>query len=167
MGLLARIPSVGRILCQRHAGGRCIVVACLLVFTACSSVGRHGALPPLPGRVLITMGDFYYDYHSEEFTTGRFIVEVYNTGTLGHELVMFALPEDLPPIGEQLSGGQRRVLDPVAVIGNRQPGETGTFAFDLVPNQRYAFVCFLYDDGQHFRKGMSSEFRTPASPAGS
>ncbi len=91
---------------------------------------------------------------------GRVVFRARNLGRLDHELVLVALPEDLPPIQEQLRSDERRPASSIARIPPRVSGSTGTFAVDLSPG-RYAFVCFVVDaDGQqHARKGMSAEFR--------
>jgi hypothetical protein len=111
------------------------------------------------------MLDYRFDY-DPEIPSGRVVFQILNAGDVPHQLTLFPLPEDLPPIDEQLRGSQRRFLEPFASIYRRAPGERGTFAVDLEPDRRYAMVCYLEaDDGEpHWMKGMVSEFRAP--PAG-
>lgn len=103
--------------------------------------------------------------HRFEFDTpipaGRVVFQILNAGQSVHNLVMIALPEDLPSIDEQLRGSQRRLVEPYAGIYDRPPGDTGTFAVDLVAGQRYALICTLVaQDGEsHYLKGMATEFR--------
>lgn len=113
------------------------------------------------------MDDYQFDF-DPSVPAGRVVFRLKNTGQDPHHLVLFPLPEDLPPIEEQLRGSQRRLLEPFAGIYDREPGDTGTFAVDLVPGRRYAMVCSIVaDDGEpHWRKGMITEFRTPAAPTG-
>lgn len=89
------------------------------------------------------------------------IFRIRNVGSIPHRLAVVPLPEDFPPIQEQLRGSERRFIDPIAGIYQRLPGSTGTFAVDLAPGRRYAMICFVVDpdDKSHAVKGMTSEFR--------
>lgn len=91
---------------------------------------------------------------------GRIVFRARNAGTAHHELKLLVLPDDVPPIREQLRSPARRLVPSVATMLTRAPGRKGTFAVELEPG-RYALVCFLPDaDGvQHAHKGMASEFR--------
>lgn len=91
---------------------------------------------------------------------GRAVFEVRNGGQLDHELSLARLPDDLPPIAEQLKGSVRRPVPTVAYLPRQGPGARGTFAVDLVPG-RYALICNLPDaDGvQHSSKGMAVELK--------
>jgi hypothetical protein len=114
--------------------------------------------PPPPQTVRVGMDEYRFDLRSPA-ASGRIVFEARNTGTVDHELVLVGVPEDLPPIGEQLRSGKRVVVPTVARMAPHAPGTRGTFAVDLVPG-RYALVCFVKDaDGeQHDQKGMSTEF---------
>jgi hypothetical protein len=92
---------------------------------------------------------------------GRVVFRFVNVGEEKHRPSLLPLPEDVPPIGEQLRGSERRAAVPFAGIREVEPGESGTFAVDLSPGQRYALICFaIAPDGEsHALKGMSSEFR--------
>ncbi len=95
---------------------------------------------------------------------GRVVFRFDNGGQTAHNVIMIPLAEDVPPIEVQLRGSERRLVEPFAGVYDRAPGETGSFAVDLVAGQRYAMVCSLpAEDGQpHWMKGMAIEFRTPA-----
>lgn len=105
------------------------------------------------------MREYGFD-HATQLAAGRLVFRVTNSGTIPHSLVLVALPEDVPPIGEQLRSGNRRGVSTFAQVPQRPPGSRDTFAVDLIPG-RYAFVCFVTDpDGvSHALKGMSSELR--------
>lgn len=105
------------------------------------------------------MSDYRFE-HKPVFPQGRVVIRAPNAGAVDHQLTMVALPEDFPPIAEQLRSENRRAVATVALIPRTPPGRTGTLAVDLAPG-RYALICYLEDpDGQqHFAKGMSSEFR--------
>lgn len=99
---------------------------------------------------------------------GRVVFRIRNAGQAPHHLTMIPLPDDVPPIAEQLRGSQRRFVDPFAGIYEREPGDTGTFAVDLGPGRRYAMICSVRDgdDQPHWAKGMATEFRTPGPTRG-
>jgi len=98
---------------------------------------------------------------------GRVVFRVVNAGRSTHRLALFPLPEDFPPIAEQLQGTERRPITPFAGVPDHLPGETATFAVDLEPGHRYAMVDFSEDaDGvSQALKGMTSEFRTTGRAA--
>lgn len=121
--------------------------------------GSSQALPPPPRRFDITMQEYAFD-HLPVAPSGRVVVQVHNAGSLPHQLVLVKLPEDLPPLAEQLRSDTRQAVDTLANLTDRPAGSRNTIAVDLDPG-RYGLVCFLRDpDGlQHHAKGMSSEFR--------
>lgn len=139
---------------------------------ACSSdtadAPARPAAPPAPPVVTVTMVDHKFEF-DPDIPAGRVVFRITNAGKAPHHLIMFPVPEDLPPIDEQLKGTQRRSVEPFASIYDRAPGDTGTFAVDLVPGRRYAMVCSVQDeDGKpHWRNGMATEFRTPGGPPAS
>ena len=142
--------SVGR-------GGWVAVASALLLGAGCSSSERS-APPPAP-VVDVAMAEYRFEY-APPARAGRVVFRARNLGQLEHELVLVYLPEDFPPVREQLESSKRR---PVSNLGRspvRPPGATGTFAVDLAAG-RYALVCFVKDaDGnQHAVKGMAAEFR--------
>jgi len=107
------------------------------------------------------MREYHFD-HPPQVPAGRVVFRVHNGGSVTHEAILVALPEDVPPIDQQLRSATRVGVDTIATLRNRAPGSNGTFAADLTTG-RYAFVCFLMDpDGvSHALKGMASEFRVP------
>lgn len=154
---MTRVGSLRpRIHCGR--GSRLLVAAFL---TALALPGCKGSGPPprRPRLLKVSMREYAFD-HVPVVPAGRVVVLAENNGQLAHELVMVLLPDDVPPIDQQLRSGQRRAVASIAALHGRPPGRQGTFAVDLAPG-RYAFICFLVDpDGaQHARKGMSSELR--------
>lgn len=93
---------------------------------------------------------------------GRAVFSLTNAGKVNHRLTIIPIGDDVPPIDEQLHGSTRRGVDPEAQSSVLRPGEAETIAIDVLPGQRYAFVCFLVDPGDTIvngLKGMNSEFR--------
>jgi hypothetical protein len=97
---------------------------------------------------------------------GRVVFQFDNAGQAPHNVVMIPLAEELPPIDVQLRGSERRFVEPFAGIYERAPGDSGSFAVDLLPDQRYAMVCTTpgADGRPHWTEGMATEFRTPPAP---
>lgn len=106
------------------------------------------------------MRDFAFEY-TRSIPAGRVVFRARNVGRLQHELALVPLSEDFPPIDVQLHGSVRRTVDAIAGIHGRDPGQSGTFAVDLVAGHRYALLCFFEapDGESHAVKGMASEFR--------
>lgn len=106
------------------------------------------------------MREYRFDY-DDAIPAGRVVFRIQNEGEVEHRLTLVPLPEDLPPIDEQIRGSVRQGVTPFAGVSERLPGGEGLFAVDLVAGQRYGMVCFVTDaDGQsHAVKGMTSEFR--------
>ena len=105
------------------------------------------------------MREFAYD-HPAVAPSGRVVVKVDNVGSLTHQLVLVRVPEELPPLAEQLRSDTRQAVDTIANLIDRPAGSNSIIAVDLEPG-RYGLVCFLRDaEGlQHHARGMSSEFR--------
>jgi hypothetical protein len=129
---------------------------------ACSGPGPSGGppLPPSPNRLDVVMVEYRFD-HVATVPVGRLVIEARNQGTVAHSLTVVALPDDFPPIVEQLRGETRRGVDTLAILPERPPGSVDRLAVDLLVPARYALICFVEDaDGvTHARKGMASEFR--------
>ena len=91
---------------------------------------------------------------------GRVVLRARNTGRQEHELVLLPLPEDFPPIAEQLKGRQRRLVGTLAFVQPLHAGKEGVLAVDL-RRGRYAIVCLLEDrEGvRNAERGMATEFR--------
>ena len=136
----------------------------LIATGGCNTVAAPEApLPEPPPVVIVTMDEYEFGF-DDRIPAGHVVFRFVNEGVLEHRPALLTLPDDLPPINEQIRGSQRAVLSPFAGVPTRLPGETGTFAVDLAPGQRYAFICFARgpNDESHALKGMTAEFRTPA-----
>lgn len=83
------------------------------------------------------MSEYRFD-HPTGIPAGRVVFAVTNGGTVAHELRLRPLPEDMPPIEEQLRGSDRRILTSFAGVPSLEPGQSASFAVDLVPGRRYA-----------------------------
>lgn len=103
------------------------------------------------------MREYRFEYGA--IPGGRVVFRIRNEGRVDHRLSLIPLPEELPPIRDQLRGGERQVVSTRAAIPETPPGRIGTFAVDLVPG-RYAMVCFVVQgDVSHALEGMATEFR--------
>lgn len=147
----------------------CVWIAAVVLLEACDggTSYRPPALPP-PPSVELLMKEFSYTPSAKEIVAGRTIFKLANRGKQYHQPTLLILPEDLPPILQQIRGSTRRVVDPLVNNSGLAPGVTGTIAVDLRPGQRYAFVCYAKTpDGQdHAQLGMVWEFRAgEARPA--
>ncbi len=143
------------------------VVGVLLTTAGCARDGasRAAPLPKAPPVVPVTMTEYRFALEGD-VPSGRVVFRVRNAGRLHHRVTLVALPEDLPPIDVQLGGTERRYIEPFAGMPERAPATTSSFAVDLEPATRYAFICFTVDrDNQnHAEKGMATEFRSAGRP---
>lgn len=146
------------------AVGLCAV----LLLTSCqpSPPASAADLPQGPQIVEVTLTEYAFTY-DPKITAGRVLFRVRNTGTVVHSLNMLPLTEDIPPIGEQIRGDRRLAVRPFAGFEALQPGADTSFAVDLAPGTRYAFLCFKADSQgvSHLLRGMNSEFRTAPADA--
>lgn len=133
-----------------------LAAALAALVPACSA---PAPLPPAPATVALRMDEYAFELSATP-KPGRVVVEVENAGELDHEVVLVILPEDVPPILEQLRSEERRTVATLAYLPPRPPGGRGSFALDLEPG-RYALLCFIEDaDGiSHALKGMALELR--------
>lgn len=134
----------------------------LLASAGCQPAPLASApLPAGPRVVRVDMAEYRFVYEAPA-AAGRVLLRVRNTGRVPHTLTVIPLPDDIPPIKEQLAGTERRGIDPFAGTSVQAPGASTSFAVDLAPGVRYAFVCFLGDAAgpSHATLGMASEFRT-------
>ncbi len=102
---------------------------------------------------------FSYDPH---IRAGRVVFRVNNVGRVQHRLGLYPLDDDLPPIDAQLHGTNRRAVNQLVQGVMLDPGRSNSFAVDLIPNKRYAMICFVEssDGSTHALHGMNSEFHT-------
>ena len=130
-----------------------------LLAASCGEENNDAPLPPAPPVVDVTMRDYSYEY-SPRIPRGRVVFRAHNAGRRLHEIVLVPLPEDYPPIDEQLRSKTRRPAGILARMHPLTPGATDAFAVDLVPG-RYAMVDFITgrDGVIHGLKGSNSEFR--------
>lgn len=103
----------------------------------------------------------YHLAYSAHIPAGRVVFVVTNHGRLPHQLRLFPLSEDVPPIDVQLHGSERRPITPLVEMTLLVPGQTGSFAADLINHGRYAMVSFFRSPGAEVDAllGMNSEFR--------
>lgn len=129
-----------------------------LLLSSCSAIGSAD-LPPSPTSVDVTMRDFRYDFDQRAIHRGRVVFRVTNQGPLFHQLALIPIPENLPPIVEQVRGGNRATVTERVGTPPLRAGASDVFAADLHPG-RWAFVCFFIGpEGSHASKGMAAEFR--------
>lgn len=133
--------------------------ALVLVFGALPGCGKSTPSGHAAPVVVVRMREFRFDY-DKRIHPGRVIFRFVNVGKLPHKVMMIPLSEDFPPIDQQVHGTDRRYVPPFAQIFVRRPGESGTFAIDVVAGQRYGMMSYLTDkDGvSDAVKGMASEF---------
>ena len=147
---------------------RLVPAALLATGTGCSSDGPKGApLPAAPPVVTVHMKEYVFE-HPTPVPSGRVVFRFENEGRLVHQPDLVLLSENIPPIQEQLRGDERAAVGQFAGIPPRNPGESGSYAVDLVPGQRYAMICFARDpddDESHALQGMATEFRAGGGPA--
>lgn len=155
-----RAGSLRRLM--RPARSRFALSALLAVGAMPACGGSAAPGPPLPpaAQVVEVVMEEYRFVWTPPTRPGRVVLRVRNGGRLAHDLVLAELPDDLPPILEQLRGDTRRNAQNIANLPPRRPGTRTAVAVDLRPG-RYGLVCFVQDpDGQqHGRKGMAAEFR--------
>lgn len=141
---------------------------------SCTDAPSKQGLPrPVgPPVITVTMREYAFEL-SGPLPAGRVIFRMVNEGREVHRPSLLALDDDIPPIDVQVRGSERRFIPPFAGVNARLPGAKGTFAVNLEPGRRYAFVCFAQaPDGQsHSIKGMTWESRagsgggtTPTTP---
>lgn len=76
-----------------------------------------------------------------------------------HRLALIPLPDDFPPIHEQVRSREHRFVQELAAIPDTPPGAEAAFAVDL-ERGRYGVACFSVDGSEtHAEKGMVTEFR--------
>lgn len=143
---------------------RVAAVAALLAMltSGCIRLGEQAhAWPPSAPEVEVTMTDYDIEIDDPPVPAGRVVFRVDNAGEDTHRLSVVPLPEDLPPIDEQLHGDERREVTPVAGTIPRSADTGSVLAVDLEPGRRYALLCYeQLDDGTvHALLGENMEFR--------
>lgn len=147
----------------RAAGGVLFVL-----FGGCAKEpAPAGFLPAGPAIVDVVEHDYSYTLGRQgQLPAGRTVFRISNRSALDHDLSLVAVPEDVPPILDQLRSADRRAVATLARLPSRPRGTRDAFAVELTPG-RYALLCFENDpDGQtHALKGMAVEFRVASPPA--
>lgn len=121
-----------------------------------------------PVEVHVSLSEYRFGLETP-LPAGRVVFRFSNSGTEAHRPALLPLPEDFPPIQEEVRNPEARILPPFAGISTQPPGSSGLFAVDLVAGRRYALVCFIASpDGiGHSNKGMTWETRIGTSPSDS
>lgn len=165
-----RAPRKSSQACAVSSSVRLLVAVALAALGAgCVKPNAESVLPPRPAEFQIDMNDYRFD-HAALAPAGRVVVRARNVDSKTHSMSLISLPEDYPPLDEQLHGEERRPAAIMARLPERPPGAADSFAVELQPG-RYGLVCNVRDrDGvPHSLKGMNSEFRVgpvPARPPG-
>lgn len=138
-------------------------LALLALLVGGCTTGRSpvGYLPQGPSVVEVLEQDHSYILDRGEIVAGRTVFHVENRSGLSHDLSLVALPEDVPPILDQLRSADRRAVTTFARRSSHPPGTSDVFAVDLAPG-RYALLCFEKDgtgETPHALMGMALEFR--------
>lgn len=129
------------------------------------STGGQG-WPPSVVEIDVTLRDDAIEVE-RPVPAGRVVFRVHNSGSERHRVTLMPLPEDLPPLAQQLAGDERVSVSPQGATNTRPPGAGTAFAVDLEPGRRYGLVCFeKTDDGTvHARTGENAEFRAGGADA--
>lgn len=108
------------------------------------------------------MREYAFDYDDGiSIPAGRVILQLQNVDGIDHEMVLLAMTDDFPlSIEEVAQTPEQEAFPTIVALPAIEPDGRGVVALDLAPG-RYAMICQLDDpDGEnHFKKGMSSEFR--------
>ena len=135
-----------------------LAYALALLAAGCGG-GDETALPPSPPVIDITMREYRLDY-GRPVPRGRVVFRGHNAGRIKHSLTLLSLPEDFPPLEEELRNKEASTIAPVANLHALEPGESDAFAVDLAPG-RYGLVDFQRGRDRVYNaiKGANSEFR--------
>ena len=133
--------------------------ACLLVLAAGCQSSPKASLPSPPPVLRVRMNE-YALANAPSIRAGRVVLEAGNVGRLRHRLLLVPLPEDYPPILEQVRGAERRPVDPLAAVPLTAPGQSRQTAVDLAPGRYGLFCPIVSAEGRsHAVEGMASEVR--------
>lgn len=132
----------------------------VLVLAAGACAAPTSASQRRPASVTVQMSEYAFALDPPALSAGRAVLRVRNAGSVEHEMVVVALPEDAPSIEEELASEERPVAATVAYLSPQAPGEEAVLALDLTPG-RYAMLCFVEGEGgtPHVERGMHTEFR--------
>lgn len=97
-------------------------ISVVVLPNSCSTSAAPGPpLPPAPPVVVVAMTEFRFEY-GQVIPSGRVVFRFMNQGAEQHRPTLKPLPEDMPPIEEQLRGSERRASVPFADVGTLGPG---------------------------------------------
>ena len=152
---------------MRVMGDKCMVRlvrrASMVLGLGLLSAGVAGCEPTAgadrrgPTVVDVAMDEYNFHFDDGEIAAGLAVFRAENRGELKHELVLVRVPPNAPSIEKMIDSG--RMLETLAHLAPRPPGEKGVFAVDLGTG-RYGMLCFVSDAGgeAHIKKGMHAEF---------
>lgn len=156
---------------RRRLPRRAVLVTVVFVAGACggSDGVERPAAPKPPPLFNLTIKEYSYSPGAGTPTAipaGRVNFRLRNDGDLGHQPALILVPDDFPPMAEQVRGDVRRGVRILANNAGIPAGVTAAVAVDLEPGRRYAFMCIATspEGEQHSRRGMVWEFRTNADP---
>jgi len=113
-----------------------------------------------PPELRVAMTEFQFQ-HSHVVSAGHIVIAAENKGKVVHRLIIAPLPNDFPPVAQEMKGGEPRSVLPLAGIPDQSPGETGRVAVDLKAG-RYGLFCLVVEPKtgrSHARMGMASELK--------
>lgn len=164
--MIAALSSAGRL---SHRLWRLVAAAVVLagLLAGCAGAGSsEEPLPPEAATVEVRLADDELSLEGRPVPAGRVVFEVRNVGEHDHRLTLAPIGDDRPPMEQDVADETERPIRQLARVPTLKPGETGTFAVDLAPDQRYAMVDYAEapDGTQYMDLGVVGEFRT--QPAG-
>jgi len=143
------------------------------VMSGCGGPAPAPDRPPAPAspiEITVKLEEHRFDFGPafSGVPAGRVVFRMVNVGQETHIPSLVPLEDDVPPIDAQVRGAERRIVQTLGGVNDRLPGETGTFAVDLVAGRRYAFICYATgpDGVAHSQKGMTWEGRALAQAPG-
>jgi hypothetical protein len=144
-----------------------VTILALLLLSSCSDTKLdRPAAPAPPPQIEVAMKEFRYSQSARAIPAGRVVFRLDNEGKQPHQPDLLILPDDLPPILEQLRGSVRRTIPSLVNNPGQSPGIDSAITVDLEAGRRYAFVCHAKtpQGEDHSRLGMAWEFRAGAAP---
>lgn len=130
-----------------------------LAAAGCSSGRAKEPVPPPVPRVDVEILDGGLEKPAR-VPAGRVVFRITNAGRHVHRLALIPLPDDFPPLAEEVANATERTVEFLARVGDIQPGKSGQFAVDLTEGQRYGLVDYsLNPEGvRHLKTGVAGEF---------
>lgn len=168
--MIAILSSAGRL---PHRLWRLVAAAGVLagLLAGCTGAGSsEEPLPPEAATVQVRLADDELSMEGGPVPAGRVVFTVRNVGEHDHRFTLAPIDNDRPPMEQDVADETERPIRQLARVPTLQPGESGTFAVDLAPDQRYAMLDYAEapDGTQYMDLGVVGEFRTQprTRPAG-